>query len=61
MYMLIIFSVIFLLAATYTAMNKLSSYKDETKSVWADGDSVLIRRNDKDNPHKKENFMIRLQ
>lgn len=61
MYIFIIFSAVILLAAIFTVKDKISSYQDDNKSVWADGDSVRIMRNDKDNPNRKDNFMIRIQ
>lgn len=52
--------VMFGLALTLTAIDKIKSYKADNKSVWADGDTVRIRLNDAANPKQEDNFMRRL-
>lgn len=60
MIVLVFFGVIIGFSLSLTAADKIKSYKKGNKSVWADGDSVVIRLNDATNPKQEDGFMRRL-
>jgi len=60
-YIVTFFVVVLLFALVLNAIDKIKSYKKEEKSVWMDGDSVLVKKGHLDETITEKNFMTRIQ
>lgn len=58
MIVIVIFAVVFLFSLSLNAYDKIASYGREEKTVWEDGDSVYVQKND--NQRSKDGFMKRI-
>lgn len=58
MIVIVIFAVVFLFCLSLNAYDKIASYGREEKTVWEDGDSVYVQKND--NQRSKDGFMKRI-